>query len=154
LIGNCADPNLGFYCPASTRRLTADIPLDTGTYTVNFSIANADALFANGGFAFNNLGGGLDPFTFDWGLPFFFGRSVYTAIKGRTAGGRPGPFLPSPTRMRPVAIVQHDADDGPAFFARWLQDQGLPWQCFAMHAGDTLPPDVRDYAACACSVAR
>jgi hypothetical protein len=30
---------------------------------------------------------------FDWGLPFFFGRSVFTAIEGRSAGGSVGPYM-------------------------------------------------------------
>ncbi len=30
--------------------------------------------------------------SFDFGLPFFFGRSVYTAIEGRTAGSLQGPY--------------------------------------------------------------
>ena len=28
-----------------------------------------------------------------FGLPFFYGRSIYTAIEGRTAGGVAGPFF-------------------------------------------------------------
>ena len=30
---------------------------------------------------------------FDWGLPFFYGRSVYTAIAGHTAGSAIGPYF-------------------------------------------------------------
>ena len=30
--------------------------------------------------------------SFDWGLPFFFGRSVYTVIEGHSVGTTPGPF--------------------------------------------------------------
>jgi Protein of unknown function (DUF3443) len=29
---------------------------------------------------------------FDWGLPLFYGRHVYTAIEGKTAGTATGPF--------------------------------------------------------------
>jgi hypothetical protein len=44
--------------------------------------------------AFSNLAGtypassGAD--TFDWGLPFYYGRTVYTAIEGATTDGRYG----------------------------------------------------------------
>jgi len=30
---------------------------------------------------------------FDWGLPFYFGRSVFTAIEGKATPGGPGPFF-------------------------------------------------------------
>jgi hypothetical protein len=30
--------------------------------------------------------------TFDFGLPFFFGRNVYTAIEGKSTPGGTGPF--------------------------------------------------------------
>jgi hypothetical protein len=29
---------------------------------------------------------------FDWGLPFFYGKRVFTAIEGKTAGTAIGPF--------------------------------------------------------------
>ena len=31
--------------------------------------------------------------SFDFGIPFFFGRTVYTAIEGRQAGATAGPFV-------------------------------------------------------------
>jgi hypothetical protein len=31
--------------------------------------------------------------SFDFGLPFFFGRNVYTAIQGRRAGTATGPYF-------------------------------------------------------------
>jgi hypothetical protein len=45
----------------------------------------------DGEYAMPELGAELSG-TFDWGLPFFFGRSVYTAIDGRAAGGSTGPY--------------------------------------------------------------
>lgn len=44
--------------------------------------------------------------------------------------------------MRPVAIVQHLADDGPAFFATWLQTHGIPFTLHRMHLGEALPADI------------
>jgi hypothetical protein len=92
----CARP-AGFYCPDSEQHLTASIALASSTAEVNFQIANASALFAPGtNLAFNNLGGPGGSSFFDWGLPFFFGRTVYTVIEGRQvsqgAGTLPGPF--------------------------------------------------------------
>ena len=76
----------GFYCPVGTRSLTASIRLggSAGTISVPFAIANADNLFSNGNnYAFGNLGGSFGGPGFDWGLPFFYGRSVYSAIEGK-----------------------------------------------------------------------
>lgn len=93
LSASCNSAATGFYCPASTRPLSAGIRLaGANVATVNFSIASADSLFRANNYAFNNLGGTLDNTSFDWGLPFFFGRSVYTAIEGKTAGSQNGPF--------------------------------------------------------------
>jgi hypothetical protein len=93
---NSAAP--GFYCPATTFNGSAAIVLANGARaTVNFSVANADTLVSsNPGFAaFGNLGATeLTATSFDWGLPFFFGRNVYTAIEGAgTPGGPTGPYV-------------------------------------------------------------
>jgi hypothetical protein len=85
--------NVGFYCPSSTQTYSA---ITTGTNghagTVVFDIANANTLFASGNSAFNNLGGDSGQ-NFDFGLPFFFGRSVFVGIEGRTHAWRRGPVL-------------------------------------------------------------
>lgn len=82
----------GFYCPAVTQDLSASIQLASSTILVNFSVASADQLFQASNYAFSNLGGTLNNSSFDWGLPFFFGRSVYTVIEGSRAGALSGPF--------------------------------------------------------------
>ena len=92
----CVRP-AGFYCPDSAQQLSASIVLQATNALVDFQIGNASALFAPGtNLAFNNLGGpGGDSF-FDWGLPFFFGRTVFTVIEGQQvvhdAQSLPGPF--------------------------------------------------------------
>ena len=91
----CSPPNPDFYCPATTQNLTATIRGTTGaSANVNFSVANAEALFMNPNFyAFNDLAGeGSDTTTFAFGLPFFYGRSVFTAIEGQTTPAGTGPF--------------------------------------------------------------
>ncbi|HEY2589997.1 MAG TPA: DUF3443 family protein [Steroidobacteraceae bacterium] len=84
--------NMGFYCPLSEASLSATNEGTSGTpqSTVNFSVGDADSL-AGANSAFDDLAGcpvsasggsgcpASSP-TFDWGIPFFFGRSVYTAI--------------------------------------------------------------------------
>jgi hypothetical protein len=97
----------GFYCPPSTLSLSAvNQAIGGASRGVAFKVANAETLFTNNGgsnFAFSDLGAPAasgvttpqvtDGF-FDWGLPFFFGRNVYTAIQGVTppSGIPAGPF--------------------------------------------------------------
>jgi hypothetical protein len=89
----------GFYCPASTLNNLSAItsgpnPTGIGTTvstTVAFSVANALALFNSPNTAFNNLGGD-NTGAFDWGIPFFFGRTVFIGIEGQSSGANVGPF--------------------------------------------------------------
>lgn len=95
-IAQCSN-SVGFYCPAAPLSLSANIRAASGNAnaTVSFGIVNVDSLShsvtaANaGGTAGTSFGGA----TFDWGLPFFFGRKVYTAIQGAGTPAGVGPFL-------------------------------------------------------------
>jgi hypothetical protein len=63
--------------------------------TVNFSIISADLLFATSNTAFATLGGdagAASPGAFVWGLPFFFGRRVYSSIWGQALATN-GPWV-------------------------------------------------------------
>jgi Protein of unknown function (DUF3443) len=78
-----------YYCPTSLLSLSAvNQDPNTGfTETTDFSIDNAQNLFtANpGNAAFSTLGGpAASGDGFDWGLPFFYGRFVYSAIDGQS----------------------------------------------------------------------
>ena len=85
--------NAAFYCPAAASMFTVTASAGTSSSMVTFSIDNAQTLLnANPTFsAFINIGG---PFAgaFDLGLPFFYGRPVFTAINGKTASGTMGPY--------------------------------------------------------------
>jgi Protein of unknown function (DUF3443) len=83
----------GFYCPASTENLSATITgANNASAPISFSVGNAEILFANPGDAvFNDLAGPASG-VFDWGLPFFFGRNVFTAIDGAATPGGQGPY--------------------------------------------------------------
>jgi hypothetical protein len=96
-IPECSDV-AGFYCPSSTLSLSAVLTGQNGvSYTESFSIANADSLSsANPTFtALPTLGGTFtsDATTFDWGLPFFYGRRFATAIENHTTAVATGPYM-------------------------------------------------------------
>lgn len=84
-----------FFCPAQPLSLSGTIGDDTSvTRLINFSVVSAQAL---SGYAFNNLAGsfsatetGSGPSYFDWGLPFFFGRSVYFGLENSNYSNRMG----------------------------------------------------------------
>jgi len=97
--------NSQFYCPTSPVILSAtNVGQTQGQSTVNFTVEDADSLL----FAFSQdsvfptLAGpsqshgscilpGSTSCVFDWGLPFFYGRTVYIAIDGTTVFNAPAP---------------------------------------------------------------
>jgi hypothetical protein len=90
-----------FYCPDSTANLNAAVSgSDGSSVLVHFSVANASKLDGRS-CAFSNLAGPMPGYSgadsqlpsFDWGLPFFFGRSVYTAIEGQPTPAGVGPYF-------------------------------------------------------------
>lgn len=101
-LAPCTDTDLiAFYCPPSPMLLS---PVLTGTSGVTAS--GAFTLYSPLNVpASSNVAPGLGlnptlvtpplPFanSFDFGVPFFFGRTVYTAIEGRSAGGMTGPYF-------------------------------------------------------------
>lgn len=90
-LPTCSD-NSGFYCPASTADISATTSSGAPSATVQFSVNNADALFHLAGDSVFVTLGGPNPGTFDWGLPFFFGRNVFTAIDARNTPAGKGPY--------------------------------------------------------------
>jgi hypothetical protein len=96
-IAQCSNAS-AFYCPAETLTASATNQ-SVGTAVsgvVNFQISNAESLFDSNDAAFDNLGGTFDGSStydgFDWGLPFFFGRSVYLGIAGKSSSLGTGPY--------------------------------------------------------------
>jgi len=91
-ISQCSDGS-GFYCPTSTLSLSA---VNTGVNgisgTVNFLVGSENNIPSSYA-AYSLLAGtGIDNNTFDWGLPFFFGRNIYTVIQGQVTSGGVGPY--------------------------------------------------------------
>jgi hypothetical protein len=81
----------GFYCPPILRAFSATTVGINGTSTVvPFNAGNVDVI--NLTFSAVSEATGSNPGGFDWGLPFFYGRSVFTAIAGRSTPGGIGPY--------------------------------------------------------------
>jgi len=98
---DCGGGNTGFYCPTNTTSFATTTQGTTGTSEpVSFKAANVNQLpVANT--AFNDLTGDnpscfVNAATtapcFDWGLSFFFGRNVFTAIEKQNTPAGPGPY--------------------------------------------------------------
>jgi hypothetical protein len=87
----CSD-DTGFYCPNSTANLSATMASGSTSSSVNFSVENADNLFSNQSAAVFPGLAGPNTGIFDWGLPFFFGRNVFTAIESATTPVGTGPY--------------------------------------------------------------
>lgn len=88
----------GFFCPSSELSLSAvNEGANNVQSTVNFNIGKADTLFNNNPTftAFNNVAAPntSDLQGFDFGLPFFYGRNVFTAIEGKNTSGGMGPYF-------------------------------------------------------------
>ncbi len=91
---NCKDLTF-FYCPTSTQMPSATNQGANGaSNTFTFTVANADTLTTGAAIGVANglAGPNSSANTFDWGLPFFFGRKVYTAIDGQNTPGGVGPY--------------------------------------------------------------
>ena len=93
----------GYYCPASSQQINPTIyGMNGGNISASFTLNNAQTLLSTMGVSVlpgvgaNPTAEGLlnaYPSSFDFGLPFFYGRKIYTAIEGRTAGGVVGPYF-------------------------------------------------------------
>jgi hypothetical protein len=92
----CSSPNADWYCvqPAQTLTATNSGYAGSPSGAVSFTIGNALSLFqkaSNGAFA--ELGGPTPVGSiFDWGLPFFFGRTVIVGIEGTSSTLGTGPY--------------------------------------------------------------
>jgi hypothetical protein len=87
-----------WFCPKATLNASAllsdgDNPL-LNPVSVDFQIANAEALFSTNNTAFSGAAGAAPAgsTSFAWGMPFFYGRQVYLSI-WQQAGSLNGPWV-------------------------------------------------------------
>jgi Protein of unknown function (DUF3443) len=102
-----ANPNdpgfVGFYCPASAQTFMATL---TGTNNTSvsetFTVDNAQTLATNNptfsvlptlAGTWSSTANVTTSNTFDWGLPFFYGRRVITAIENQRTAVGTGPYV-------------------------------------------------------------
>jgi hypothetical protein len=104
-IPTCSGQNSVWYCPSpSPDNLSATNQGQSAggggvgsAVPVNFAIENATNLFNSNNTAYSTLGGPIcgssgQTCSFDWGLAFFFGRNVFTAIENSSAPGGTPPY--------------------------------------------------------------
>ncbi len=104
-IATCADANY-FYCPVTSSNAPTSQPVSVtinGTNgvssTVSFTIDNADQLFKTSDTVLPGLGGPNGSIVngnanaFDFGLPFFYGRTVSVIIESNVVNGVTGPAI-------------------------------------------------------------
>jgi len=102
-IPQCTQTNYtAYYCPTSPVTLSTTLVGANGTsVAASIVINNAYNFFDNNNTVVPGIGGppttfpssNVYPQSFDLGLPFFYGRNVYTAIENKTAGSATGPYF-------------------------------------------------------------
>lgn len=76
----------GWFCPQTPIKLSAINYPNSGSgffSSVSFDIINSQQVFISHNHVYASLGAELSTH-FDWGLPFFLGKTVYTGIIGKT----------------------------------------------------------------------
>jgi hypothetical protein len=97
-IAQCADPNFSqYYCPAAPLNLNVTLQGTNGmTGEIAFSVDNAEILQSNNPtFLVLPTLAGTNPIpgSFDFGLPFYYGRRVATALENSTTSLGAGPYV-------------------------------------------------------------
>jgi hypothetical protein len=99
-ISKCVAPPsqiVNFYCPANTLSLgPVSIQGMNGNMVNNltFSVGNAVTMFNTNFDALPQLGGiNPNPASFDYGLPFFYGKRVAVAVEGNKTSVGTGPYI-------------------------------------------------------------
>jgi Protein of unknown function (DUF3443) len=87
-----------WYCPTNPQTVSVDNQGQTASgptgesWPTTLFLESASTLFNTSNTAFSGLGG-PNPGAFDFGLSFFFGKNVFTAIDGASTSGGTGPYF-------------------------------------------------------------
>ena len=96
VLMTCASPNTSFYCPATDTTVSVTIMSFDSLHSlaVTVPVNNLNEILATDA-VFPGLTGTITGFpnSFDFGLPFFYGKSVYVAFEGTTLGTTAAPAL-------------------------------------------------------------
>ncbi len=89
----CSYPNSTWFCPSAKASLSVTNTGVSGSAsgTVSFQISNFVSLMGSTNLVFADLGGTMSG-SFDWGLPFYFGRNVYVGLEGKGSSLGTGPY--------------------------------------------------------------
>jgi uncharacterized protein DUF3443 len=89
-------PLTGLYCPSVTANQSAtNVGQNGNSGTVSIIVSSASTLLCGtSNFAFSDLAGTFTTpvLGFDWGLNFFYGKTVFVAIDGQTTPAGTGPY--------------------------------------------------------------
>jgi hypothetical protein len=94
-LATCAN-NSSWYCPSQTTNRVVTISNLSGTSqsgTVTMTFGNAQTLFNTGNIAFNDVAGPFNGNLVDFGMPFFYGRTVYYGYDLTALGGTQSPYV-------------------------------------------------------------
>lgn len=93
-LPNCTGFISPWFCPPATLDLVAtDISASGSSVQVPFAIGNFSDLIASGNQVFNDIGASAPAGVFTWGLPFFFGRTVFVGLEGTSSPLGTGPYF-------------------------------------------------------------
>jgi hypothetical protein len=97
-IPHCTTSGVTYYCPASPLSLSAGMQSSQGMTSISFSVSNLYADYLSGSRALPSAADSTEAYSmfsgmFDWGLPFFFGRSVATVFYDSNTATQVGPGL-------------------------------------------------------------
>ena len=86
---------VGDYCPAvaplNLFAVNSGVGTNNATNKVDFAVQDPNT-FVAGAAAFEGLAGGGGATNFVWGMPFFYGRTIYIGIDQKVSGAYTGPY--------------------------------------------------------------
>lgn len=96
ILGCASGQWVGYDCPAvpplSVQAVNIGVGTNNASSTVSYAIENPDTKFLPNMAAYGDLAGVGSTTSSTWGMPFFYGRTVYVGIDQHAAGLYTGPF--------------------------------------------------------------